>query len=407
MATPSLLLIPDRYKAGLLYSQLPESGAGDITFTRGSTATRVNAQGLIESVASGVPRLDYTGGGCPSLLLEPQRANLLTWSEDFTNANWTKDGITVTANATTSPDGSVTADKLVASASNGDKVTFQVQNVSIGVAYTASAYYKASEYTYAFMRLGGIANNPYVIYDLSTQELVSSAVITSSSITFLGNGWYRITATATTTSGVLAPNVMVIPSNGYILPADNIPEFTGDGTSGGFIWGAQLEAGSYPTSYIKTEAASATRLADVASKTGISSLIGQTEGTVYLDFVATLTPGQSQSHIWISGGSGNEIGIFGGSQFAFYSDGGVNFVTINIVEGQRYKIAFAYAVNNYVAYINGVLVGSDTSATVPATSAIYINSYTDGSEMQKKNINTAALYPTRLSNSELQAITTL
>ena len=86
MATPSLVIVPDRYKADKLYSQIPVDGTGDFTVVRGTTATRVNASGLIESVASDVPRLDYTGGGCPSLLVEPAATNLLLRSEEFDDA---------------------------------------------------------------------------------------------------------------------------------------------------------------------------------------------------------------------------------------------------------------------------------------------------------------------------------
>ena len=223
-----------------------QTETGDIATDYIATTSAAVSVGPVANV----PRLDYLNSSCPRLLLEPQRTNLAQYSEQFDNAAWTKDGITITANATTSPDGYTNADKLVASASAGDKITYQVATVSSGAAYTASAYYKASEYTYAFMRLGGIIGNPYVIYSLSTQALVGSSAITSSSIISVGNGWYRITATATTTATVLAPNIMVIPSTGYTLGADNVPEFTGNGTSGGFAWGCQVEEGAYALSLI-------------------------------------------------------------------------------------------------------------------------------------------------------------
>jgi len=119
----SLVLTPNAYKASKLYSVVPSSGLGDMTVTRATTATRVNSLGLIESVASNVPRLNYdVAGGCPSILLEPQRTNLLTYSEDFINAVWVKSAIAgasmpvVTADDTISPDGSLDADKVVFSA---------------------------------------------------------------------------------------------------------------------------------------------------------------------------------------------------------------------------------------------------------------------------------------------------
>ena len=95
MARPSLALIPSAYKVGKVASVLPESGKGDFTFTRGSEATRINASGLIEAVGDDVPRIDHSDGGCPILLLEPQRTNLIQYSEDFSDASWTKTGLNV------------------------------------------------------------------------------------------------------------------------------------------------------------------------------------------------------------------------------------------------------------------------------------------------------------------------
>ena len=135
-------------------------------------------------------------------------------------------------------------------------------------------------------------------------------------------------------------------------------------------------------------------------------MIGQTQGTIFLDFVAQASSA-SGSHIWITGTSGNEIGIYGNSQFIFYSSGGVSINAGGYTTGQRYKLAFAYKNNDYVAYVNGVLKGTDTSATVPATSALYINSYSDFTEIQKKQVNQAVLFPTRLTNAELATLTTI
>ena len=231
----SLVVIPSGYKTSKVYAEKPTDGSGDLAFTRtGDTATRVNSAGLIEKV----------------------RTNLITYSEQLNNAAWTKEQVTITANATTSPDGTITADKVIANATAGDKYVAQIFTVAIGDAFTTSAYFKSSEYTYAFIRFGGLVSNPYVIYNLATQSVVTTSGLTSSSITSVGNGWYRITATATSTTTTIAPVLMVIPSTGYTLGADNIPEFTGDGTSGGFIWGGQLELSDFgATDYIPTTTA--------------------------------------------------------------------------------------------------------------------------------------------------------
>jgi hypothetical protein len=218
-------------------------------------------------------------------------------------------------------------------------------------------------------------------------------------ITNYGNGWYRCTVTRT--MGANANNYFGF--NASIT--DGGSNYLGTGVVACSLFGGSLELGAYATSYIPTLGASVTRVADAASKTGISSLIGQTEGTLFLDFIAQNTT-TAQSHIWL-GAAGNEIGVYGPSSFVFYSSGGVSINGGSFVTGQRYKIAFAYKANDYVAYVNGVQKGTDTSATVPTMSALYINSYSDFTETQKREVNQALLFKTRLTNAQLAELTTL
>lgn len=400
----SLVMIPSGYKASKVYSVKPTDGTGDLTFSRASTATRVNASGLIASVASNVPRLDYTNSTCPKLLLEPQRTNLVLYSEAF-NAVWTLNGITVTPDATTSPTGVASADKLIATAGAGAKYAFQILAVTNAVAYTTSTYFKAAEYTFAFMRLGGIDGNPYVIYNLATQAVVATSGLTSSTITSVGNGWYRVTVTATQTSIVLAPVVMVIPSTGYTLNGSNLPEFTGDGTSGGFVWGAQSEQGSYATSFIPTEGTAVTRVADACSKTGISSLIGQTEGTVFFEY-PNFNSDFNSGLIGIDDGSGN-------NRILFYSDtnnritaqvrtNGVSQQPASYSVSGDVKVAIAYDSTGFVFYVNGTLRFTGTAVVFSSTmSVLTYNHVGVGSSIT----NQALLFKTRLTNAQLAELT--
>ena len=408
----SLVMIPSGYKTSKVYSVKPTDGSGDLTFSRASTATRVNASGLVASVASNVPRLDYTNSTCPKLLLEPQRTNLVLYSEAL-NAVWTLNAITVTPDAATSPSGVVNADKLIATAVAGAKYAFQLLTVTNAVAYTSSAYFKAAEYNYAFMRLGGITGNPYVIYNLATQAVVATSGLTSSTISSVGNGWYRVTVTATQTSVVLAPVVMVIPSTGYTLNGDNLPQFTGDGTSGGFVWGVQAEQGSYATSYIPTEGTTVTRAVDACSKTGISSLIGSTAGTVFFEGVYNTVNTTNTRFVSLKGAGTTyqNLMIFQDNQ-----DGNLNvqFVdasvttTVNITwthgltNGQSFKVAIAYANNDVIVYQNGLSKGTDTSYT-PLTFTDFYLQYTD--TLGETETKQALLFKTRLSNSDLAALT--
>ena len=404
----SLVVVPSGYKAGTVYAQKPLTTDGQLAFTRtGDTATRVNSAGLIVPVLANVPRLDYLGSTCPRLLLEPQRTNLVTYSEQLDNAAWIKEQVSITANATTSPDGTANADKIIANATAGDKYVAQIFTLGIGTAYTISAYFKSSEYTFAYIRFGGLVSNPYVIYNLANQAIVTTTGLTSSSITSVGNGWYRITATVTSTTNTLAPVFMVLPSTGYTLGLDNIPEFTGNGTSGGFLWGCQLEEGAYSTSLIPTLAASATRGADACSKTGISSLIGQTEGTIF----AEIYPEEfiDGSYIGISDGTFTNRIIFGfeggaGNLLVFGNTGLSGAGTYT--RGQKIKIAVAYKSGNSALYVNGASVATSAGTFTASYSQFNFNSGT-GSQNFYGKCSQALLFKTRLTNAELAELTTL
>ncbi len=376
MATPSLLIIPDRYKAAKLYSQIPESGAGDFTVTRGTTATRVNASGLIESVASGVPRIDYTGGGCGSLLVEPAATNLALYSEDFTQAVWAKTvSASVSGNTTVSPDGTTTADTFTAGA-NGS----QVQQVFVGVSgttYNVSFYIKR--------RTGSGVVNIRAVENVNTPITIT-------------NNWTRVSLSATATSTSIRVGVTLATS--------------GDAVD---IWGAQLETGSVATSYIPTVATTQTRNADVISLSSVSGLIGQTEGTLYAEvdvskLLGTVVRGMltisnnttaNRIQIGFTGASANTIRVI-------YSGASTLNYNFAITTTGIYKIAFAYSASSTAFYVNGSLVsalgGNSFSASV---GNVYLGSVFDGTSALNDRISAAAIYTSRLSNSELAQLTTL
>jgi hypothetical protein len=384
----SLCVTPNGYKASTLYSVIPNTTLGDMTVVRATTATRVNSAGLIESVANNVPRLDYSNGTCPSILVEPQRSNNFQYSSQFDNAYWTKVAATVTANNIVSPSG----------IQDAEKVEFNSGYIN-GTATVADN----QTYTISFFAKKGTANlfqiseafyvGTTVAFDLNTGTVTSG----TGSIEDYGNGWYRCSMQFTYGVGqVVSSWVIRNYQAGYI-----------------YIWGAQLEAGSYPTSYIPTTSAAVTRNADVISKTGISALIGQTEGTIFWDiYVETPTATDNENILNIDNGSfGNTIYILkgGGATLTaeMYSGGSAqaSFTKTSIVKG-RYKCAIAYANNNTAFFVNGVQVGStDTSCTVPATSRFQMGQGALGASVG--NINSVVLFPTRLTNAELASLTTL
>jgi hypothetical protein len=392
----SLCITPNGAKASKLYAIKPTSGAGDLSVTRATTATRVNSAGLIESVAVNVPRLDYTNSTCPSILVEPQRTNLQTYSEDFSNAVYIKVGSTVTTNTTVSPNGTTTGDSLIEDSSTG----LHTAAISAGQAtsgdYTFSVFVKANGRT-KFQLAEAFSIGGNVNFDLTAGTATTTAPAKNGGIENYGNGWYKCSATWTFTGG--ATTVLYL----NLLNNAGASSYTGNGTSGVIVWGAQLELGSYSTSYIPTTSASVTRNADVISKTGISSLIGQTEGTLFLDFYYNglannhmiINDASFTSYIYINSQNANEI-------WGQIQNVGIQFSTS--ATAGRYKCALAYKSGSSAFYINGTQVG--TSATT-FTLSNNINTLDYTISTPKNNINASALWKTRLTNAELIELTSL
>jgi hypothetical protein len=209
-----------------------------ITFSRTSSATYTNSLGLIATAAAGVARFDYdpTTLAAKGLLVEEQRQNLVTYSEQFDNAAWTKLNASVTANAATSPNGTVSADLLIPDTSSSNQHgVYQPLGATAGTPYTQSVFAKAAGYNWLFMTEGNNVT-AQASFNLATGVVgtVSGTGSPSATITSLGNGWYRCTLTYTPIA--TSQNIQVRAAN-----ADAGPTFAGNGTSGIYIWGAQLE----------------------------------------------------------------------------------------------------------------------------------------------------------------------
>ena len=392
----SLVVTPNGTKASKLYSVKPTDGSGDMTVTRATTATRVNSSGLIESSAINVPRLDYTGSTCPSILFEPQRTNLLLRSEEFDNAYWTKTASTVTANATTSPSGTMTADLV-----ENTSVSGYINNISFagstGSVYSFSFYIKnnTSISTLILVREGVSAVAATINWSGANISSITNT-IGSISYTALTNGWFRITGTYTALEN---------PQKIRIYPQSI------SGTNSVFLWGAQLEEGANATSYIPTTTASVTRNADLISKTGISSLIGQTEGVFYAEIVTNDDIISTQPISLNDGTTSNRILLYidNSKLYTSVTTGGTSQALISsstILKNTKYKIAVGYKSNDIVFYVNGILIGTDTVASIPSCSAFSSHNGVSTSFYYSK-LNSVALWKTRLTNAELATLTTL
>jgi hypothetical protein len=418
----SLVVTPNGYKAGTLYSVIPNTTLGDMTVVRATTATRVNSAGLIESMANNVPRLDYTDGTCPSLLVEPQRTNLLTYSEQFDNAAWTKSNTTISANAITAPDGTLTADKLVPSAVLSPyKEIWQNVSTTTGQPYTFSIFAKAGEYTYLQLigngtGFGSFAFNVDLSTGLETYYDSTGSTVNSRGIINYGNGWYKVFISVnaiSTSSNRIAPQV--IPAGNSVRGVS----WTPDGTSGLYLWGAQVEVGSYATSYIPTTSAAVTRNADAISKTGISSLINSTEGVLFVEtkgFADAITQPYS-TYIQLSK---NGESVFDNSLVLQHRNNGylrvyvngsattnLNF-NIDIDFTQNHKIAVLYKLNGYKLFIDGVaqsLFGTPTQTVFSGLDNLSFD--LRGSNSWNAKIKNLIVFPSALSDTELTELTTL
>jgi hypothetical protein len=389
----SLVVVPSGYKSGKIYAQKPLTTDGQLTFTRASTATRVNASGLIETVASGVPRLDYLDSTCPKLLLEPQRTNLVQYSEQFNNAWWAGSG-SVTANTATAPDGTISADTnnptgvYPAAAGVGDAT----------IVNTASIFAKANPSGASTMVLTlnkyGTGDAIVCTFNLTTGTagavtLGGSAVSGTAKIENYGNGWYRciLTGVASTSAGALS-----------LSPANNC-----------FIWGAQLEAGAYATSYIPTLGTSVTRVIDNTLTSGLSGSLPQTAGTLFWDFEYTY--GASSTMLIHNTGLSDygfcQVSTGGLVEGGIYESGTMveRLVKSGGIATGRHKIAFAYETNSFALYVDGVLADSGTSGSTASISMDTISLDWNISDFTR--VNQALLFKTRLTNAQLAELTSL
>ena len=394
---PSIAMIPSGYKASKLYSVLPTDGTGDFNTSRASVATRVNENGLIEEVASNVPRLDYSNGGCPSLLLEPTRTNLITYSEDFSDAYWVKASVSLSLNQIIAPNGVLDADKIIESSTNGEQQIYSnVITTTPSSDYVYSIFIKKGERSWAKVMT---ANNNGANFNVEDGiiGIVDGGI--NAKIEDYGNGWFKCSVSFNTSASADRVYVRIGTSNG-------VNSYQGDGTSGVYIYGAQVEQNSYATSYIKTVGTTQTRVADTATKTGLSSLIGQTEGAMFLDFNINNLENQTNDPIVLSFNSSNYIEVFNNGRVNYYDGTGnidINLPSYGLTSG-RHKFGIAYNINDVAFYIDGTLAGTDTSCSPSAKSSLYLG-YTNVNFLPFISYNEVKLYNTRLSNAELIALT--
>ena len=361
------------------------------TTTRNSIATRVNKEGLIEVVGNDVPRIDYTDSSEGVLLLEPARTNLVTYSEDFSHSSWvnvaqgTGSAVIVTSDYATSPDGTQNATRLQCELNGG--VTSSGNQSLIANVYSSSGNQTISVY------LKSNNGQNQTIYFANTQTSGDTVTITSE--------WQRFEFSHNTSTYVLAVGLRG-RSGGAI-----------DDTADILIWGAQVEAASFASSYIPTSGSTVTRAAETANGAGNSEVFNDSEGVLFAD-ISALDDENSEKAIAISDGSFNNrinLRITSNNIRAYGFVSGANDVymsyTIPLITSVN-KIAFKYKENDFSLCVNGFEVSTDTSGSTFSEGTLSELNFDAGSNSalpfygKTKEIG---YYDTALTDEELEYIT--
>ena len=405
-----------------------------VTFTRNSVGTYVGTDGLIKTAAANEPRFDHDPitGESLGFLIEEQRTNENIYSDDFTQD--TVQNGTVTGNQTTAPDGTTTADKYAANSTDGiHRVdhAFTSGQILNSTVYTFSVFAKANGYDKLHIRYAGYnADNHGRGYDLSDGTTFdgkfdgtsSLGAVTSSSMIAYPNGWYRCIFTVTTAADSASGIANVLY---YISNSESTTNFAGDGISGMYFWGAQVEAGSFATSYIPTTTATVTRSVDVASMTGtnFTSWYNQTEGTIFSQH--SLIDGVDNNNncyvYQVDNGTNNEVAFRLIDKNTYYSNPSKLTATtltsassITLLQKSSassgttlHSTSYAVKTNDFAVTFDGATVQADDSGTLPSNQTTLSIGYNSPANTAQLNghIKRLTYYPRRLNNSQLQNIT--
>ena len=396
-----------------------------------SGGTYVGRNGLIQSAASNEPRIDFLNNTKGGLLLEPQRTNSLIYSDDFSQSSWLKINTTATDNQIITPSGILTGGKVQRTSTSASYFQQLVNQSTSGNYYSISVWVKKGNSDRVAFRLQTNFPDRYdVRFVFSTESIEYDQVfgdLTNGSYNVVKypNGWYRIEITVKTASDNTQARLALSPR----VSTGNID--TTDTSSDAFcyIWGAQLEtsgntSSGYPTSYIPTSSAAVTRVVDTCGSTdNLSTLIGQSEGTLFIDFEffeqGTTSSYQMPIGLYNSGGSGTQnvrIDNYSGKlRIYIISSGGTRALwdssnsISNVVANQRYKLAIRYKNGDSVSYVNGELYKSDSGAISGFNLVKMAFGYANfgNTLMHRGKINESKFFNEGLTNSELATLTTI
>ncbi len=376
-------MIPSGYNAAdaKLYSILPSNGSGDFTVSVGADATRINKEGLIEGVALNQARLTYDplNPECPNLLLEPTVTNLQVYSQEFDNVAWLKVQSTIAANNTISPSGELNADKLQRTTTSSSFVLDTISKATVAKTYTTSIFVKKGEGDFFAIRAqGSFPSRVDLRFQFSTKQIIqyvasSSFTALSSNVEELKNGWFRISMTYTTDTVAGLTNYFSSRSSSGNTDSTDI-----NANANCFLWGCQVEENNYVTSYVPTIDTPATRTNDFIDNAGSGNLFNSLESTFFVEMASFLNTQTNSNGIELSDSSGqNRITLqYDTVNNQIRCDVRVLNVAQATITTQSFdvtnfnKMAITYKLNEVKFYVNGQLIGTDTSVNLFAPNTL-------------------------------------
>ena len=373
------------------------------SFERNSIATRVNKEGLIEVVGNDIPRIDYTDSTEGALLLENSATNLITYSEDFSQGVWNKTNCTIISNNSISPNGTQNADKLV----ENNIINGFSNRYSTSVSYTSGAKYTTSIFAKSdgrdlMIRSYNGSSDIDTIFDLSNGIVLSG----NGEIKDYGNGWYRCSHTITAQS-----TINTSFSASFVLVNNSSISYQGDGTSGIYIWGAMVEQGSYPTSYIPTSGSTVQRAAETCNGSGNSEVFNDSEGVLFADIAANAND-LTNRKLSISNGASSQRIVLSYSTVS-------NTLDYDVVNSTQQadishtltdiklfsKVAAKYKTNDFALWVNGFEVATDSSGNAPTGLSELNFDRGFGGENFYGKTKELGYYDTALTDAELETLT--
>ena len=388
------------------------SNSGDQTYSEYITATQsdfkitgINFYGSITNISvkevtrDNVPRIDYTGGGCPHILAEPQRTNLVTYSSDFSNAAWTKSNSTIDSNATVSPDGTENASKLTVMVAAYSGI-YETGDAAVNK-YSMSVFAKKGDKDWLYF-VDSNGTTLVAWFNLSNGTL---GTITNGTATIedFGNGWYRCIYSDTNNVSNVYFQMGLSDANNAYIPS-----------SGGYayIWGASKEVGSYETSYIPTSGSTVTRNQDIFTRDGIGSLINSTEGVLFLEYQST--EDSNLSLISISDGTDGDIVTIGRNANSTNIYAGVRSNSGNSLyysssafanTSDFIKVAVKWKVNDFAVWVNGTEVSTSLSGNAPIGLSEINFYYGNALHTFYGKVKQLQVYNTALSDDQIKQLT--